>query len=190
MGKNIMIKGKSYEIGNSKELGYEKDKAYFIKNTKFPNGKYFIYRGKIKDLESFSNKELEGIYYIEENGKYKIKLLDDTAFYDMSISQITKKMKTVKKRSSEPIEGSNGFISPDTTVFKPEIKEADGELTRIIKGILHDEDWTSAQLSEKVSNSIELSNLKRSLTVHNNLSFDRFARWLNILGKEYEIIIR
>jgi len=117
--------------------------------------------------------------------KYEDGLNDAADFLSASIDAIyNTQTKEVKVESTkETSTSSEGYISPDTTYFKPEFDEEDNLLTRIIKQILQDENWTSRELSERVETSIELSNLKRRLVVHKKLSFEGFAKWLYLLKK-------
>ena len=74
-------------------------------------------------------------------------------------------------------------------VLVPEIYEDDNELNKIVKQLLLDNPVNIKLYQHRFTNDLEMSNMKRGLSKNRTMSWERFCRWMYVLGYDAEFNI-
>ena len=74
-------------------------------------------------------------------------------------------------------------------VFIPEHVEGENQLCSIIKDILIENPVNLKIYRDKFNNDQELSNMRGSLSKNKNMTWERFCRWLTILGYDAQVTV-
>ena len=74
-------------------------------------------------------------------------------------------------------------------VFIPEHVEGENQLCSIIKDILIENPVNLKIYRDKFNNDQELSNMRGSLSKNKNMTWERFCRWLAILGYDAQVTV-
>lgn len=159
------------------------------------DGKIWIY----KEIEP-DNSSMFGIipwFTVIENDekrKYKFskrKLKDvDDAFDvknigDLSFKNISKNIKEDDKLYDEDVLND---LNASTTIFKPEIKDTDDFLKKLIKEIIIRKAVNIAKYLPKVPKKYILSNWKQSLSNDSKTSAINFINWSELMGIDFHVI--
>jgi hypothetical protein len=99
---------------------------------------------------------------------------------DALFKEIKANRKAIKKtEETVPVSFSN------EDVFYPVINEDDNILVKIVKEEILKRKVILKTLS--FTGPMEMNNCKRSLNLHNKMSIERFARWMELLGIDWKI---
>lgn len=101
--------------------------------------------------------------------------------FDEIKSNRTKIIKTQMKASLTEEELADVLI--------PEIYEDDNELNRIVKQLLIDNPINIKIYQHRFNNDLEMSNMKRALSKNSTMSWERFCRWMYVLGYDAKFVI-
>lgn len=80
-------------------------------------------------------------------------------------------------------------MSMSSTVFKPEIKENDDFLTKMIKQLILDKNIDLKTLVPLVEKPHDISNMKSALSGSTKMSVPNFIKWCELLNVEWELYI-
>lgn len=80
-------------------------------------------------------------------------------------------------------------MSMSSTVFKPEIKETDDFLTKIVKQLILDKNIDLKLLVPLVDKPHDISNMKSALSGSTKMSVPNFIKWCELLNVEWELYI-
>lgn len=98
-----------------------------------------------------------------------------------------------KDRSSieENIKNAPTISSSDkSNIFAPDIHPDDSKLVRLVKKMLKEKQLCMKELLPKFSDTMEMNNYKRSLKIHQTMSYAKFEKWMEVLDCECKIIIK
>lgn len=194
-GKNVfMIDGYIEDYSLSKDTspsfldlidnkGYvdEKGRIWIYKELKPDNSTIFGL------VPWFTVDPKEGKYQFS---KRKLKEVDE-AFRvenigDLSFKHISKNIKENEKLYDEDVLND---LNASTSIFKPEIKEGDDFLKRLVKKIILLKEVNIAKYLPKVPKKYILSNWKQSLSNDSKMSALNFINWCEIMGIKFHVIV-
>ena len=166
--KEKKINGKTYPVGES----YLKPKL----NTcyKYKDGKYYVYRGKFDPETS----KKQGLY--NKNGKIYLHKVNEE---DLIINDILSNSGVIKENIKES--EINNTSTKRQEIFAPAINDEDGILIRVIKKKLKERQFTIRQLQLRFDSLSQFNNFKRALIIRNDITFEGFTKWMDVLGFEW-----
>ena len=174
------INGKQITVGldlNNPVVGY------CYKRNK--DGGYYLYLG-----EFVSHPKEEGFYFNTSKGKilfHKNKRIKEEINNNDLINDILSQKKVIKKnrKESKMIIGEGEMKD----LFLPEINIDDDWLVKDLKNILLKERIPLKILKEMFGegNESEFNNFKRALLNRKSIMPSSYARWMEVLGKDWEI---
>lgn len=175
---NIIYIVKKFDNDSELEEGF----AYVYKdNMVLP------YYGRV-----YSKKEMNkpGIYInnkgqvvikrsLRKNSKYAINKI-----YGLDVDHILSIIE------GEGITGVEDTILGDNDeIFAPPILDDDNALQKLIKMILQEMQIDLRTRQHLFNSPTDLNNTRRSLLHHGKMSFEKFLKWIDILGKNFEILV-
>lgn len=190
--RSIMIGDKVYEVldlpddFDQLELG----KAYIISNE------VYIFYGVRKKLDT------PGLYFKMSDSKEELRIKKykkDPVGVEMIVEhpptddenifkQIMEKKDEIINKQEKMSEAIILTDEERRNIFAPDINFEDNILVVIVKTILKERKVNLKELSGKFKSTMELNNYKRSLLIHNKMSIERFAGWMEILDEDWEIV--
>lgn len=136
---------------------------WFTMDTK--NGKYHFSKRKIKEVDE----------------AFRVKNIGDLSFKHIA--------KTIKEDEKLYDEDVLNDLNASTSIFKPEIKEGDDFLKRLVKMIILLKKVNIAKYLPKVPKKYILSNWKQSLSNDSKMSALNFINWCEIMGIKFHVIV-
>lgn len=75
-------------------------------------------------------------------------------------------------------------------VFIPEHHPDDNQLCTVVKNILIANPINLKLYRDRFSNDQEISNMRGSLTKNHTMTWERFSKWMYVLGYDAEIVVK
>lgn len=170
---------------------------YIVKKYKSPEkleeGFAYIYKDKYVlpyygYVDSTKEMNKPGIYIdiddkvvmkrpIKKKGKYSIDKI-----YGLDMDHI---LSIIEGEGITGVE--NTVLGDNDEIFAPPILDDDNALQKIIKMILQDMQIDLKTRQHLFNSPTDLNNTRRSLLHHGKMSFEKFLKWIDILGKNFEI---
>ena len=153
--------------------------------------KQVYFRGKWNE-----NSELSGLYVSSKNVLfYYSKLTKKKYRVNKNSILINKKkdeiVKEILENQDKIVEGPVILTDKEKeNIFLPEIHNDDDILVKNIKNILLEERIPIKELKSRFKSNMEFNNFKRSLLIRHTITIEGFSRWMEILDKEWEILIK
>lgn len=124
----------------------------------------------------FSERRLKDV-----DERFNIKNVGDYSFKKIA--------STIKEDETLYNEKILNDINSSTSVFRPEIRDEDDFLKKLLKEVILRKDVNIAKYVSKVSEKYILSNMKQGLVNKSKTSAINFLNWTELLGIKFHVII-
>jgi hypothetical protein len=185
--KYVDIDSKTWEVADKIEAG----KAYIKGDIVYPvhnmeEGEapgIYIKGGKAKIKKYRKGKEITVAEIYEE-------LYDNEDEEEESSGGILDLFDEIEQNKDKIIKSAESPVltkEEKGDIFAPPINDEDNILVRIVKSILKQEQINIKILQPRFKDAMEMNNAKRSLRIHTKMSIERFERWMEVLGYEWDV---